>query len=134
MDFEVVGVDSSSAMIDTARRACGAQIEFQVADADSISRFEVFHIITSIMVFQFVHDIGKLVCQLASILRPGGLLVFAVFNPGYVVERIAAKRAFHDLDPATATTVGYIDFGRDRRVRLLFGLRANTTASDMGAV
>jgi trans-aconitate methyltransferase len=97
-DFRVVVVDASPAMTVTARRAYSEQVEFRVADAATFAGLSQFDIVTAIMVFQFVEDIAGLLRQLAGVLREGGLLAFAVFNPAYVAERIAAGRTFLGFD------------------------------------
>ncbi|MDQ6669964.1 MAG: hypothetical protein M3069_04330 [Chloroflexota bacterium] len=67
------------------------QIDFRVADAHAVAALGQFHIVSSVMVFQFVDDFETLIGKLAAAVATDGLLIFAVFNPAYVVERIAAN-------------------------------------------
>lgn len=114
--MQVVAVDSSPAMVDTARRAYGASVEFLVGDARTVGALGQFDAVTSVMVLQFVEDAQATIGHLAAALPPGGVLVFAVFNPTFVVERIAAGRSFHGFDSDTTPTRGLTQLAGHTRV------------------
>jgi 2-polyprenyl-3-methyl-5-hydroxy-6-metoxy-1,4-benzoquinol methylase len=101
----VCGIDYSAEMLAVARRRVAPDVRLLTPEqfADSTDPFDV---ITAAMVFQFIDDIEGVLAQLVARLKPSGTLVFAVFNPAFVVNLIAQGRLFHGFDSATHPTRG----------------------------
>jgi ubiquinone biosynthesis O-methyltransferase len=75
----VMGIDSSTAMIDAAEgraKQCDAAVAFQVAMAENLPfPPEQFDIVTAITILCFVEDATPVFREIARVLRPGGRLV-----------------------------------------------------------
>ncbi|GAB3437176.1 class I SAM-dependent methyltransferase [Flindersiella endophytica] len=80
----VLGVDASPAMLSVARRRAGdlPQAEFAEADLDAIDQPEAsFDVVLSRFGLMFAVDPVHTLNRLAAALRPGGVLVAAVWGP-----------------------------------------------------
>ncbi len=47
-----------------------------------------YDLITSIMVFQFIHDIESTINAIVSLAKPNALIVYAVFNPEFIENNL----------------------------------------------
>lgn len=98
LGYKVIGVDYSQEMINVAKSSYGKDIKFFAGDSDILLTLGNFSVITSIMTLQFIENVDKTIQDLSHVLTPGGLFVFAVFNPKYVIEGLQNKRGFADFD------------------------------------
>ncbi len=95
LGFKVSGIDSSARMVKTARYNLPKKIDIFRQLPKNTKYLPQYNLITSIMVFQFIENIEKTLVTLDKILKPGGLLVFAVFNPAFVKNLIKKKIIFN---------------------------------------
>ena len=116
MGFNVTGIDSSSKMIEVAKKAHGNSIDFKIGDSTIVPRLGKFDVITSVMALQFIENIDETIKDLSQSLNPRGIFVFAVFNPNYVVDGIKSKKVFMDFDSDTKPTKGITEFSSEIRV------------------
>ena len=85
--FQVTGYDESDELIKKA--ALNTCTDIIVTDSKSVmSTNGKYEIITSIMVLQFIEDINSAIDSILSVLKPDGLIVFAVFNPKFVEDNL----------------------------------------------
>lgn len=85
MGFEVTGYDESEALIKTAR--VNTPQEVTITNSRTIAAQKgKYDLITSIMVFQFINDIDSTIKNIVSLLKPNGLIVYAVFNTKFIKE------------------------------------------------
>jgi trans-aconitate 2-methyltransferase len=93
----VLGVDSSVAMVDLARRsfppATNPNLTFEIADARSLSFRERFDIVFSNAVLHWVVDHGPVLSGVARALRQGGRLLFQCGGRGNGEEFFAVAGA-----------------------------------------
>lgn len=83
--FEVTGFDESEELIKTAKM--NTPDEVTITNSNTILRQNAkYDLITSIMVLQFIDDIGSTIGKITSLLGQNGLIVFAVFNPTFIEE------------------------------------------------
>lgn len=96
---QILGVDTSASMIKAAKNLYGQGIHVEQGSAQSLAGVNVhrFDAIVSLMVLQFVKDAAGTIYHLASLLKPGGLLIFTVFTPEYVHNAYAAKKEFFNF-------------------------------------
>jgi 2-polyprenyl-3-methyl-5-hydroxy-6-metoxy-1,4-benzoquinol methylase len=107
----VTGLDSSSRMINTAQKNYGTHITFLHAGIDTVD-IDPPDLIAGIMVFQFIENIEAKIQNLSEALQPGGLLIFAVHNPGVVTAGLERKKKlFSDFDLTQNPTCGLIHLG-----------------------
>lgn len=106
LGYDVTGVDSSEGMIVIANQAYGDEVKFLVGDSLILSEQTPFSIITSVMTFQFVEDIEKTFRNIHNVLEPGGIFVFAVFNPTFIKECLRTKTFFEDFDSFERPKIG----------------------------
>ncbi|OGG26271.1 hypothetical protein A2960_04825 [Candidatus Gottesmanbacteria bacterium RIFCSPLOWO2_01_FULL_39_12b] len=101
LGFDVTGVDLSSEMIAIAKKNYGEKVKFITGNSNILTSLGKFDIITSIMTLQFIKNVADTIDNFSKVLYKSNLLVFAVFNPAYVVEGIKIKRGFTDFDSDT---------------------------------
>jgi|SRR6185437_570275 len=106
LGFDVTGVDTSKEMIKTAKTAFGDKINFQTGDTTILSKQNKFSLITSIMTFQFIENIELTLKNIDAVLEPGGIFIFAVFNPAFVKECLRTKTFFENFDYFEKPKVG----------------------------
>lgn len=111
LGFEVTGIDSSNEMIQTARKNSPRVIRYIFGDKSALPSNKSFHIVTSIMTFQFIKDIDKTVQATSKIVYPHGLFVFAVFNPKWVKESLERNIKFADFNSNVNPKIGWKTFG-----------------------
>ena len=114
----VVGIDSSPAMIDNARRHGtpeGPEVRYLVADAQTLAPLDArsFDGATCQLALMDVPDLDAVLGAIARVLRPRGWLAFVIGHPCFLVPD--ARRDVVDGRPA-ATITGYFDerFWRSR--------------------
>ena len=113
LGYTVKGMDPAPKMIEVAQKHL-PQIQFAVGDANAINADEKFDAITGVMVFQFESNLTETFEKLASHVNPGGCVVFAVFNPAWIVECIQKGILFNGFDNPQALGKGTMDFGQGR--------------------
>jgi len=98
--YQVAASDTSSEMIQIARKHLGSVIDFHVAGAEIAATLSKapFALISSVMVFPFIQNIESVLDDLDQALIPDGLLAVAVFNPDYVYANIGAEGGFAQTD------------------------------------
>lgn len=91
----VVGYEPTAGLREAAQR----NVPGEVVISDSTVVLEppaAYELITAVMVLQFVAEIEPLLMRLASLLRPGGLLLTAVFNPQFVDRQVSDNLLFSE--------------------------------------
>jgi SAM-dependent methyltransferase len=93
-DFECLGIDRIDFAVEQTRLNAPAA-EARPMDADDLSAFddEAFDAVVALHVVEHLENPGQAVHQVARILRPAGLFLFATPNPDYALRRFK--------DPAT---------------------------------
>ena len=88
---DVVGMDLSPALIDTARERAaeeGVSVRFEVGDAEDMSYESAsFDKVTSTVGVMFTPDHPAVAGELTRVIRPGGRLVLACWTPRVVLVR-----------------------------------------------
>ena len=102
----VVGVDLSTRQLEHARRLrdhYGVEAGFLAADVTDLPLADdAFDLAFSSWVFQMVEDLRRCFAEAARVLRPGGVLVFAVPHPFYELfdpESRELERSYFDPEP-----------------------------------
>ena len=108
--YQVIGIDASEEMIKIANKLYGKEISFKVGDHHQLTHMGKVACIASIMSLQFIGDIDAAMSDFSKALIPNGLLIFAVFNPEYVVNGLKAKLFFEDFDSTAKPTKGIANF------------------------
>ncbi|MBU1695013.1 MAG: class I SAM-dependent methyltransferase [Verrucomicrobia bacterium] len=108
LGFDALGMDSSSAMMATARRLFPG-LAFQSGDIEALQGRPPFDVVAAIMVLQFIPDLKATAQALDRVLKPGGLLAFAVFNPAFVQRLLEAGMLFKDFDSPTPPRRGIME-------------------------
>ena len=104
--YEVIGCDSSSAMLRVARRNLGSALRFMkisqnLAELDGLK----LDLITAIMVFQYIKKIDSTCRALTRILRREGILAFAVFDPDFVKTSTGPTALFNTGNKGIGTVM-----------------------------
>jgi 2-polyprenyl-3-methyl-5-hydroxy-6-metoxy-1,4-benzoquinol methylase len=94
LGLKVIGLDISEKMIEIAKGNIHSKVRFYVKNFTDLSDFKQVDVISSVMVFQFISNIEEALKVLCSKVNPGGLVIFAVFNPDYVNKDIATIKKF----------------------------------------
>jgi SAM-dependent methyltransferase len=124
----VVGVDSSSAMIELAREA-DPDGDYRVADAAALP-FEAgaFQLVVAFMSLQDIDDPERAIAEAGRVLRSGGSLCLAVTHPTSTAGRFesSGSEARFVIDGSYLEVTGGIDFmgGRWDRIPLFLHIRA----------
>ena len=116
LGYQVIGIDASAEMIKTASKQYGKNVVFKVGDSRQLSQIGPVICISSIMALQFVKDIDAAMSDFSKTLMPNGLLIFAVFNPDYVINGLKSKLFFEDFDSTAKPTKGIANFGNEIRI------------------
>jgi len=116
LGLQVTGVDSSKAMIDSARaRLTGSTlIELEWAQNGSWNgtyESRIYDLVLCVSVLEFVPDVESLLAHLCRLVAPGGLLIVSVPNrrswlraiEGFIHQHPSAFRAFAALDHITTS-------------------------------
>jgi demethylmenaquinone methyltransferase / 2-methoxy-6-polyprenyl-1,4-benzoquinol methylase len=79
--FRVIGVDQSAEMLARARRRFGGKVELIEASADSLPfAHATFDHLTFTYLLRYVDDPGATLCELARVVRPGGVVASLEFG------------------------------------------------------
>ena len=93
----VSGIDSSTGMLELARRRLGADADLQVADLRSRLPFAdgAFHDVIASLVLHYLEDWGPTLTELRRVLTTGGRLIVSVDHPFaiYTIHRSAGRKA-----------------------------------------
>jgi trans-aconitate methyltransferase len=112
LGYSVQGVDSSAKMIEAANAAYSADVSFTVGDSAALPAKPTYDVVVSVMTLQFVAEFQPTMQRLAAALQPGGLLVLAVFNPGFISDWIkSGSPDYVGFDSADNPTMGTLQFG-----------------------
>lgn len=87
LGFDVTGYDEADELVKTAINYVPEEVTITSSNAIWAQKAR-YHLITSIMVLQFIEDIAATASRLLSLLQPGGLIVHAVFNPDFVKDNL----------------------------------------------
>ncbi len=106
--YESVGCDRSEQMLSVARENLGKRIPFYLADQSNLNEIpnKPFDLVSAIMVFQFIKDIAGTFKVISALLKPNGVLAFAVFNPEYVKSNCGIDMPFQDFANKEELTEG----------------------------
>ncbi len=79
----VTGIDTSTGMLELARRRLGARADLQVADLGSPLPFPdgVFDDVIASLVLHYLEDWGPALAELRRVLKPGGRMIVSVDHP-----------------------------------------------------
>lgn len=79
----VAGIDSSSQMLQLARRRLGDEIELRLVDIRDPLPFDdrSFDDVTASLVLHYIEDWGPTLSEMRRILRPGGRLIASIDHP-----------------------------------------------------
>lgn len=83
--FSVTGYDESHALIKSANLNTSSEVIITSSNLEMVKGGK-YDLVSSIMVFQFIMDIESTIDSISSIIKPGGLVIFAVFNPRFIEE------------------------------------------------
>lgn len=108
LGFKATGADSSNGMLETAKQML-RDVDFVATD--KIPPEVRYDLVTGIMVFQFIENIKEKLKELVGRLKPGGLFVFAIFNPKFVTSCLESKVIFSNFDSVEAPKLGTMNFG-----------------------
>lgn len=112
LGYDAEGIDSAPNMIKAAKAWYGSAIKFTVGGSEIVSEMPAYDAISSIMVLQFIPDYVSVVGRLAAALKPGGLLLLAVFNPAFISDWIKARDpSYVGFDSVDNPTEGALLFG-----------------------
>ena len=114
LGFTVTGIDYSSEMVNVARKHSPKDITYIKGSFEQLTKPPKQDLVVSIMTLQFIEDIDKTMQHIATAIKPGGLLVFGVFNPEWVTQCLKAKVAFADFDSVDSPRIGMKTFGAVR--------------------
>lgn len=110
-EYTVTGIDSSELMIIAARQHSLPTIRYEVGDAQTLLTLgQSFDCVTSIMVLQFIEDVGTVATAFAQILRPEGLAIFATINPAFVERCVAQGVRYKDMQRKKGTITARMEF------------------------
>lgn len=108
LGFQVTGVDTSEEMIRVAKKAFGNSVDFLQGDTAVLQTLPKLHIITAVMVLQFIEDIDQTIAAFSKILLPGGILVFAVHNQEHIKDYLQANMLFEEFDSVEHPKNGFL--------------------------
>jgi len=116
LGFKVTGIDNSEKMIKKAKSYLPKDITLIHGKSDRIQTKEKYDLITSIQTLQFIEDIRKTISNFDKALKPKGLLIFAVFNPQFVLNCIKENVLLVDFDSETNPKKGFFCLGDKIRI------------------
>jgi len=116
LGHSVVGIDHSENMLYAARKFIPKTIELvhgdhesPVFDDDKYRNY--FDIITAVHSLEWIENIETTFANFHKVLKPGGIILFAVFPKVHIVDSLKIKDLFEDFDSETNPTKGYANFG-----------------------
>lgn len=109
MGAQPVGVDTSSAMIDAARRIAAPGTILREGSMDALTHGEQFDGIAAIMSLPFIADLDPILEAWTRHLTPKGVAVIVVFNPGFVRDLLKSGHLFKNFDNPDRPRRGHLD-------------------------
>ncbi|HSX39508.1 MAG TPA: class I SAM-dependent methyltransferase [Candidatus Saccharimonadales bacterium] len=109
MGHHVVGTDKSEVMLGRAKKNSSNDIAFCFTNECSIYEGKM-DLVTSMHVLDWIENVDETLLELSKFLRPGGLIIFAVFPKKHVIESLQIKDLFEDFDSETNPTKGVCNF------------------------
>ncbi len=93
LGFSVAGIDNSPGMLDVARKLF-PQIRFYRSWDKSGCGDGTLDAVTCVMSLQFVQDVEDVLSRISKILKNGGRLIVATFNPDFISEGLKQGNFF----------------------------------------
>ena len=90
MGFEVTGYDESQELIKSATLNTNDEVTVTGSKSVMIKKGK-YDVVSSIMVLQFIEDIDLAIDSILSVLKPEGIVIFAVFNPKFIEDNSNGK-------------------------------------------
>lgn len=111
----VVGLDHSEGMLSHARKHLPQDIELIHGNHHSPifndSKYKgTFDIVLAMHSMECVEDIEIALHNLSNLLKPGGIILFAVYPKAHVIDSLKIKDLFEDFDSMTDPYMGYENF------------------------
>ncbi|MBI2414588.1 class I SAM-dependent methyltransferase [candidate division WWE3 bacterium] len=112
---KVVGMDKSDSMLEIAKGNSPHDISYCLKElVDSDGECSIFYnqmdVITAMHSFEWNKNIDDIVKDLDKFLVPKGIMLFAVFPKGHVIESLKIKDLFEDFDSEENPTEGFCNF------------------------
>ena len=138
LGFEVVGVDASARNIGTAQAHAAEQglaIDYRCSTAeDLLAAGERFDVILNMEVIEHVADPGQFLCDCATLLAPGGLMVVATLNRTLKAFALAKLGAEYVLRWLPAGTHDWSKFLKPEELRGFLAQTSLTVDGPFGVV
>ena len=95
----VTAYDTSEKMLEFAKNSSNNCVSYRKTLSSEIEKNN-FHLITSIMVLQFIEgeELSRLLLKLCSMLKENGIFLFAVHNTDYISECLRYECKFRNLE------------------------------------
>jgi SAM-dependent methyltransferase len=111
----VTGMDHSKSMLIFARQHLPKEVSLIHGNHVSpffkeSEYFNSYDVITAIHSLEWIQDIEITLLNLSKLLKPGGIMLFAVFPKNHVIDSIKIKDLFEDFDDAKNPSSGYCNF------------------------
>lgn len=99
MDARIKAIDISCNMIEVARNKLKSkEIEFIIADAETVTLDEKFDLISSNASFQWFNNLEKVLVKYKKLLRRNGVILFSIFGPRTYYELNASLKELFRKD------------------------------------
>lgn len=102
----VIGLDVSPRMVALAQTRLGKRatiLEADLAQPLTMLADASFDLVISALALDYVPDWAPLFCELARVLRPGGILAFSVVHPADDFYRLHPEGCYFDVEAVTVT-------------------------------
>lgn len=111
----LVGIDKSDEMLALAKDNSAKEVTYLLSElVDKSGECNIYKncmdVVTAIHSFDWNENVGAIIKQLSDFLVPNGLMIFAVFPKGHVVESLRIKNLFEDFDSDENPTRGICNF------------------------
>lgn len=111
----VIGIDKSEPLLNIAKKNSPEGIKYSLKKhVDSGQECAAYKnqvdLITAMHSLEWNEDVEEIFKSLADFLIPGGLIMFAVFPKGHVIESLQIKDLFEDFDSEENPTKGFCNF------------------------
>lgn len=115
--YSVTGCDTSALMIESARKNLSDINFYQCNSEELIKLISIpFDLVTSIMVLQFIDNIAEFFANINKVIKSGGVLAFAVFNPAYMTKNSGKGKSFVGFEAFDKADHGFLCLARDTMV------------------
>ena len=119
---EILGVDSSEAMLRLARQRCGekTQIQFKAGDASQLPVPDAsFDVAVSVQVYEYVHEVDAALAEMYRVLRPGGRGAIVSTDWKSIAWNATDEKRMQSVLAAWAEHCVYTDLPRKLRSKLI---------------